>query len=102
MGPVWQPQRHAQYAGQLHQSLAERRHHRSGNTVKAKNPTVKVKFLWNPTDANVQIESAKFYPGDAYVDYIGFDNYDFDYTGIYKTGVQPDAATQQAAWTKER
>ena len=70
------------------------------NTVKAKDPSIRVKFLWNPTDANVQVESAKFYPGDAYVDYIGFDNYDFDYTGVYKTGVQPDAATQQAAWTK--
>ncbi|BDI32539.1 hypothetical protein CCAX7_45900 [Capsulimonas corticalis] len=70
------------------------------DTVKAKNPNIKVKFLWNPTDANVQIETAKFYPGDAYVDYIGFDNYDYDYSGVYKSGVQPDAATQQLAWTK--
>jgi len=70
------------------------------STVKAKDPSIKVKFLWNPTDANVQIETAKFYPGDAYVDYIGFDNYDADYSGVYKSGVQPDAATQQAAWTK--
>ncbi len=70
------------------------------NTVKAKNPSIKVKFLWNPTDSNVQVEAAKFYPGDAYVDYIGFDNYDYDYSGVYKSGVQPDAATQQAAWTK--
>ena len=70
------------------------------NTVKAKDPGIQVKFLWNPTDANVQIESAKFYPGDAYVDYIGFDSYDADYTGVYKSGVQPDVVTQQAAWSK--
>ncbi len=68
-------------------------------TVKAKDPNIKVKFLWNPTDSNVQIETAKFYPGDAYVDYIGFDSYDADYTGVYKSGVQPDKATQQKAWT---
>ena len=68
------------------------------NTVKAKNPNIKVKFLWNPTDANVQIETAKFYPGDAFVDYIGFDSYDADYTGVYKSGVQPDEAAQQKAW----
>jgi len=68
-------------------------------TVKARDPKIKVKFLWNPTDSNVQVQSSKFYPGDAYVDYIGFYNYDSDYTGIYKSGVQPDEATQQKAWT---
>ncbi len=68
--------------------------------VAARDPKIKVKFLWNPTDANVQVSVAKFYPGDAFVDYIGFDNYDSDYTGIYKPGVQPDAATQQLAWEK--
>ena len=68
-------------------------------TVAARDPKIKVKFLWNPTDSNVQIQSSKFYPGDAYVDYIGFDSYDADYTGVYKSGVQPDAATQQKAWT---
>ena len=67
-------------------------------TVTARDPTVKVKFLWNPTDSNVQVQTATFYPGDAYVDYVGFDSYDADYTGIYKPGVQPDAATQQRAW----
>lgn len=67
-------------------------------TVRARDPKIKVKFLWNPTDSNVQVQVAKFYPGDAYVDYIGFDNYDTDYTGIYKSGVAPDAATQQKAW----
>ena len=56
-------------------------------TVKARDPKIKVKFLWNPTDSNVQVQSSKFYPGDAYVDYIGFYNYDSDYTGIYKSGV---------------
>ena len=56
-------------------------------TVAARDPKIKVKFLWNPTDSNVQVQTAKFYPGDAYVDYIGFDNYDADYTGIYKPGI---------------
>lgn len=69
------------------------------SAVAARDPKIKVRFLWNPTDSNVQVQSAKFYPGDAYVDYIGFDNYDSDYSGIYKPGVQPDAATQQKAWT---
>ncbi len=69
-------------------------------TVRARDPKIKVKFLWNPTDSNVQVQTAKFYPGDAYVDYIGFDSYDADYTGIYKSGEQPDEATQQRAWTK--
>ena len=69
------------------------------DTVKARDPKIKVKFLWNPTDSHVQIDTAKFYPGDAFVDYIGFDNYDADYSGVYKPGVQPDAATQQKAWT---
>ena len=68
-------------------------------TVHDANPDIKVKFLWNPTDANVQVSSASFYPGDAYVDYIGFDNYDADYSGIYKAGVQPDEVTEQKAWT---
>ncbi|MGI4788599.1 MAG: carbohydrate binding domain-containing protein [Janthinobacterium lividum] len=68
-------------------------------TVHDRDPNIKVKFLWNPTDANVQVSTAAYYPGDAYVDYIGFDNYDSDYSGIYKAGVQPDAATEQAAWT---
>lgn len=68
-------------------------------TVKAKNPNLRVRFLWNPTDGNVQVRSADYYPGDAYVDFIGFDNYDADYTGIYQSGVQPDMATQQKAWT---
>ena len=70
------------------------------STVKAKNPNISVKFLWNPTDSNVQVWSANYYPGDAYVDYIGFDNYDYDYSGIYQSGVQPSTATQQTAWTK--
>lgn len=68
-------------------------------TVRARDPKIKVRFLWNPTDSNVQVQTSKFYPGDAYVDYIGFDNYDSDYSGVYKPGVQPDAATQQKAWT---
>jgi len=67
-------------------------------TVHDKDPSISVKFLWNPTDANVQISSANYYPGDSFVDYIGFDNYDFEYNGDYKAGVQPDAATSQKAW----
>ena len=67
-------------------------------TVHDKDPSISVKFLWNPTDANVQITSADYYPGDGFVDYIGFDNYDFEYNGDYKSGVQPDAATSQKAW----
>ena len=68
-------------------------------TVAARDPKIRVRFLWNPTDSHVQIDTAKFYPGDAYVDFVGFDSYDADYTGVYKAGVMPDAATQQRAWT---
>lgn len=67
-------------------------------TVRQQNPSIQVKFLWNPTDSNVQVRSSDFYPGDAFVDYIGFDNYDYDYSGVYRPGVQPDAAAQRKAW----
>ena len=68
-------------------------------TMRANDPKHLIKFCWNPTDNNVRITSFDYYPGDAYVDYIGFDSYDADYSGIYQQGVQPDAATQQRAWT---
>ena len=56
-------------------------------------------FLWNPTDGNVQIDQFAYYPGDAYVDYVGFDEYDFGYNGDYKVSkAQPTQAQQDAAW----
>lgn len=56
-------------------------------------------FFWNPTDGNVQIDQFKYYPGDAYTDFIGFDEYDFGYDGTYKVGTeQPTQAQQDAAW----
>ena len=70
------------------------------NTVKARNPNISVKFLWNPTDSNVKVRSSDYYPGDAYVDYIGFDSYDADFSGVYQSGQTPDVATQQRAWTQ--
>ncbi|MDQ2688038.1 MAG: hypothetical protein M3Y28_09255, partial [Armatimonadota bacterium] len=56
-------------------------------------------FFWNPTDGNVQIDQLKYYPGDAYTDFIGFDEYDFGYNGEYKVSTeQPTQAQQDAAW----
>ena len=56
-------------------------------------------FFWNPTDGNVQIDQFAYYPGDDYVDFVGFDEYDFGYNGDYKvTEAQPTQAQQDAAW----
>lgn len=56
-------------------------------------------FFWNPTDGNVQIDQFAYYPGDAYVDFVGFDEYDFGYNGDYKVSeTQPAQAQQDAAW----
>ena len=70
-------------------------------TMRANDPKHVIKgFFWNPTDGNVQIQSASFYPGDAYVDYIGIDTYDVAYGGAYPVGTsQPTQAQQAAAWT---
>ena len=69
-------------------------------TMRANDPKHIIKgFLWNPTDGNVQINQFDFYPGDAYVDYIGFDEYDFVYNGDYPvSAAQPTLAQQKAAW----
>jgi len=68
-------------------------------TMRANDPKHIIKFCWNPTDGNVQINSFSFYPGDAYVDYIGFDEYDYVYNGDYPVGTaQPTLAQQTAAW----
>lgn len=57
-------------------------------------------FFWNPTDGNVQIDQMKYYPGDDFTDFVGFDEYDFGYNGVYKgTAEQPTQAQQDAAWT---
>ena len=56
-------------------------------------------FFWNPTDGNVQIDQFAYYPGDDYVDFVGFDEYDFCYNGDYKVSPdQPTQAQQDAAW----
>lgn len=56
-------------------------------------------FLWNPTDGKVQIDQFAYYPGDDYVDFVGFDEYDFVYNGDYKVSkTQPTQAQQDAAW----
>ena len=56
-------------------------------------------FFWNPTDGNVQIDQFAYYPGDDYVDFVGFDEYDFGYNGDYKVSkTQPTQAQQDAAW----
>lgn len=70
-------------------------------TMRANDPKHVIKgFFWNPTDGNVQIQSASFYPGDAYVDYVGIDTYDVAYGGAYPVSPsQPTQAQQAAAWT---
>ena len=69
-------------------------------TMRANDPKHLIKFCWNPTDGNVQIQSASFYPGDAFVDYVGIDTYDVAYGGAYPVGTsQPSQAQQAAAWT---
>ena len=69
-------------------------------TMRANDPKHVIQgFFWNPTDGNVQIDQFAYYPGDAYVDYVGFDEYDFGYNGTYKgTADQPTQAQQDAAW----
>ena len=71
------------------------------STVRAYDPNHLIKFCWNPTDRNVQINSDLFYPGDAWVDYVGVDTYDNVYSGEYTQGTQPTAAQQAAAWNNE-
>jgi len=69
-------------------------------TMRANDPKHLIKFCWNPTDSNVQVSTASFYPGDAYVDYVGIDTYDVAYGGAYPVGTsQPTQAQQAAAWT---
>jgi len=69
-------------------------------TMRANDPKHVIKgFLWNPTDGNVQVNTADYYPGDDWVDFIGFDEYDFGYNGDYKVSTaQPTQAQQDAAW----
>jgi hypothetical protein len=69
-------------------------------TMRANDPEHVIKgFCWNPTDGNVQIDQFAYYPGDDWVDYIGFDEYDFGYNGDYKvSAAQPTQAQQDAAW----
>ena len=69
-------------------------------TMRANDPKHLIKFCWNPTDSNVQIYTPDYYPGDAYVDYVGIDTYDVSYKGDYPVGTaQPTKAQQSAAWT---
>ncbi|WP_206958026.1 glycoside hydrolase family 26 protein [Trinickia acidisoli] len=35
-----------------------------------------VSWLWNPAGASTNADSSPYYPGDGYVDWIGFDGYD--------------------------
>ena len=68
-------------------------------TVRAHDPNHVIKFCWNPTDSNVQINTDSYYPGDAWVDYIAVDTYDKDNTGqYYHQGSQPSSPTQAAVW----
>ena len=67
-------------------------------TVRAHDPSHVIKFCWNPTDSNVQINTDSFYPGDAWVDYIALDTYDKEYSGTYQKGIQPSAAAQASVW----
>jgi hypothetical protein len=69
-------------------------------TMRSNDPKHVIKgFLWNPTDGNVQINQFDYYPGDAYVDFIGFDEYDFVYNHDYPVSTaQPTQAQQTAAW----
>ena len=69
-------------------------------TMRANDPKHLLKFCWNPTDGNVQIQSKDYYPGDAFVDYVAIDTYDVAYGGAYPVSpAQPTQAQQQAAWT---
>ncbi|BDI32439.1 hypothetical protein CCAX7_44900 [Capsulimonas corticalis] len=69
------------------------------NTMRANDPNHLIKFCWNPTDGNVQVWAPNFYPGDAYVDYIGIDTYDYAYGGVYPVGTtQPTQAQRDSAW----
>ncbi len=69
------------------------------NTMRANDSGGVLKFCWNPTDSNVQVYSPNYYPGDAWVDYVGFDTYDVAYGGLYPVGTtQPTQAQRDAAW----
>ena len=67
-------------------------------TVRAHDLSHVIKFCWNPTDSNVQINTDSYYPGDAWVDYIALDTYDKEYSGVYHQGTQPSAAAQASVW----
>jgi len=68
-------------------------------TMRANDSKGIIKFCWNPTDSNVQVYTPNFYPGDDYVDYIGFDTYDYAYKGLYPVAAtQPTQAQRDAAW----
>jgi len=69
-------------------------------TMRANDPKHLLKFCWNPTDGNVQIQSKDYYPGDAFVVDVAIDTYDVVYGGAYPVSpAQPTQAQQQAAWT---
>jgi hypothetical protein len=62
----------------------------------------KFQFFWNPTNGVVNEDGGPFdpeaaYPGDAYVDYIGPDVYDDDWS-VYPTSGTITAAVQSQAW----
>jgi hypothetical protein len=55
-----------------------------------------VSWLWNPGGAAADPDAAPFYPGNAYVDWIGFDGYDkiaaHDFGGVFKPFYQEYAS----------
>lgn len=58
---------------------------------------LKVEFCYNPNFGKaIDLDAA--YPGDAYVDYVGIDCYDF-FGSSYVNGVQPSPANWATAWT---
>ena len=69
-------------------------------TMRANDPKHVIQFCWNPTDGNVQVTQENYYPGDQYTDYVGIDEYDFAYGGLYPVSKsEPTQAQRDAAWT---
>jgi len=60
-------------------------------------PGQRFSFDWNPSVGANAFPAERAYPGDAYVDYVGVDAYDYSWSR-YPAGSQGLAAAREAAW----
>lgn len=70
------------------------------NTVRSVPGSGVIKFFWCADLDITALNPEPFWPGATYVDYIGFDVYDVDWSGAnyYHAGLQPTSSQQAAFW----